>query len=915
MLVNLSPWKSVQTSLTSRRRKRTGKGSEDDAFQAVFVTASSRRGQSKKKSGGSDLTEKYPFLSITSSHQVMVVGRSKDRSYSEMTSMQYQSRPGVAGSFFPTQTNRKSASNAQIPAVIDTKTDRVFALQQGNKRLCVWGAHDASGPSSKHLAVVELSSPAVSLSLLPVHKGVVYGSCLDGSLFVAKASVDESSSESTISVDYLPVNAFSSDMSHVRTVAVVPKSSAKTPGRKRKMSDAEGLTSILFYQSYCLDGALTLIRHQLSFNPSGSGTPMVVASTHEEQVTSMQLASTTGESLSDVKLMVSPGLVSTTFVVGYSLENKGTRESYSVMLDPQTGTSSHVRVKLPSTSTQYGLVAESTMAVATPEYVILYDLASGAPLENFPLPDEVAGMDGHWRLCTNVKNGTIAFLYTQGDKLSVSFSQFLMDQSQDVLPSAKVSLASRLASAVQIAPAAFDVETAFTVQTPQSLLPIPSKKKQKMSSMRDIIESVVKDMEDARLRIVGTEKEVPDFLFMDTYEQSVGTIVSALKNEKIHNTGKGAQNPQDDDDVCANGHGDTNGTKSPMKQKNGVNGTRKTKLPTPAMLPQQFVEGVLEVVLNLLQAGQVEDPLLGRRVALARLDARTILGRLLRTGKVSARLQLEDAEDEGGDESKLTKVLRSVKLTNKRGRRCFTPVDMIQVMLHKCPDVSERQMVSMLSYMLRRALPEDCAEALLEDRNAQGSHLAARDFFAVRTALAKSSSSKEDTEKEAEMKKLSDQLLLSGTTLVLKRILRYSLVNEAMLRTALRDTLKGNEVQILSKLLVSVLSTTSVDATSKYSSKHSLVESTCQWMSALCDTFQEEMTSYQTTKGTSFPKVLYETTRKLRKQTQAIVSLKNDIRRFDAEMDKVQEEKKAALVIKVHNSEELPGYSIDRLIL
>lgn len=242
---------------------------------------------------------------------------------------------------------------------------------------------------------------------------------------------------------------------------------------------------------------------------------------------------------------------------------------------------------------------------------------------------------------------------------------------------------------------------------------------------------------------------------------------------------------------------------------------------------------------------------------------------------------------------------------------------MIHDTLQKCPDVSERLVVEMLCYMLRRSLAEDSAEVLLEERIAfvpRSVSKLAQKFFAFRSKLLKASNG--DT-KEAlrspELNRLSQKLVVAGTIFVLRRIMGYSQFNEAMLRVALQDNLKGSEAVILSRMLTEVLSSTTVDVISRYPPSVNVVKSTCQWISALCDTFSDELMEAKTKSGVSCLQALLNASKGVSKQTQAIISLNHSLRRFDSGIDKAAETKNATTV-KLPSPEELPGYSVDRLV-
>jgi phosphatidylserine/phosphatidylglycerophosphate/cardiolipin synthase-like enzyme len=117
----------------------------------------------------------------------------------------------------------------------------------------------------------------------------------------------------------------------------------------------------------------------------------------------------------------------------------------------------------------------------------------------------------------------------------------------------------------------------------------------------------------------------------------------------------------------------------------GGNGVRKSTLSTrgetPSATPQEFVDGATNLMLATLQLPRMENKAVGIKIMIARLDARLILYRLIRSGKVSARRHFQLFSDDDGANDILFSILRATKLSNKRGRRIISPVDLMHEML------------------------------------------------------------------------------------------------------------------------------------------------------------------------------------------------------------------------------------------
>jgi hypothetical protein len=889
----------------------------------------------KMKQHSAEFADSMPLLSITSDHRITVVGRSKEPSYEEYSALQYSSRPGSAGSFFsPPRNGKPSADIPKIPAILDAKNDHVYALQHGNSRLCCWHSLHASGPDEKTSLKVELAHPALSMSLLPMHKGVLYGTCRDGSIFIARV-VSNSEGGDVISVEYIPSKQLKGS-EHIGTMAELPHGQSKTTGRKRKMSDADGNSSVVFFQGFKDGGLVSLVRHEVICERFSSNGRLIIDGSLSQQVSSIDLASGLEGKMGKAKLLISSSGTAPKVAIVYTIEKSSTRPKngntdqvstqYCTLVSLSTGNASHCPVALPLTTQQYGLVTETVLAVATKETIALYDLETGSVLQTTNMADVIGDSIDAWFLCTDAKFGTVGVLFPKDGKVEAAFSMATLDESHESFLSNKLRLASKVASSL-VSSSRVDGPGSNVVD---NLLRIGNETESSRSFVRleESMHKALVSLEDARSKVLSSEDGTTDFIFLDTYESCVKSIVADMKNSQADTDGNVEQhNPQDA--LPSSEHGGLNGVKkasthkkTPKKPINCVRSSSRAhvRADTPSSLPQAFIDGAIRIVLNLLRSGKVEDPAQARRVALARLDARLILSQILHTGKVSARLHFEGIEtiQESNEEHMLISSLRSVKLSNKRGRRVFSPVDMIHDMLQKCPDVSERQMVVMLNYMLCRSLPDDIAEVFIEDKQLSVQHpykTLTRKFFAVRNKqLGLHNKSKPSD--SGEVANVSRKLILAGTAFVLYRIACYSECNEAMLRVALLDGLASHDAIIVARLLSDMVASTPKDVISQCPPSLNVVKSTCQWISALCDSFQDDLSEAKTSDGESYLNSLLRSVAVTTKQSQAIMSLKEDIRRAESEIgSKGSNVNETPIETKnFSGGEEIPGYSIDRLV-
>lgn len=927
MLVQLSPYKTVKTSIqlptNSRRRKRNeNEGSVSElSVEASFITTSSRRGQQKWKQHSEEFIDTQPVLLLSSDHQISIIGKKKDNDYDEFSNLRYTSRPGNVSSFAPTSNTRTTKDHRpRIPPILDAKNDQVYALQNGNARLTCWNALHANGPDEISAVKVDLAQPAVSMSLLSLHKGVVYGSCLDGSIFVARLGSD-AEGKGTFLVEYLP-NKRCSNFRHVGTVAEMPRSHAKGTGRKRKMSDAEGGTIVHIYQVFHDDKGIQLFRHEVQFERMSSGDKIIIDSYLNERDVRIQLVTENEDILRTATLNTCNIETSKAAITFEVRTQQGSKKLFSSLLSLTAGIFTHYRVDLPDETLHHGMISESILVVGTKQSLHLIDLETGSTLFTLSLPKDICESPNSWLLRTDSKLGTLALLHENDGVLSCDTSSLTFEDHHQITQSnTRVSLASKLASSVHNAKAHAGTGTALLVNNLLNLNALKQAKREQ--TIMVTIQQALDSLEEARIKsITPSSTSIEDFIFMNTYEEAVAMLLTALKH-KSKLESPGGHNPQDD--AHCNGHRKVNGVSS-KAAKNGLSNhqsplSSQPRAFTPPILPQSFLDGATQIVLKVLRAEPSEDRMLSRRIMLARLDARVILSRLLHTGKLSARLHFdgtESIESSLNSEHILTATLRSVKLSQKRGRRVFTPVDMMFTMLQKCPDVSERQMVVMLNYMMRRALPEDIAEMFFDERKngLHNQHVSlAQKFFALRTSLLKAGGPT-DKVQSPELDKLRHRLILAGTSYLLYRILSYSQCNEPMLRVALQDTIETQEALILARALSNMLaSSRRKDIVAKTPPSVGAMKTICQWAAAISDSFHDDLAAAtMRVNGQSFLSGLLSAVKVTTKHSQEIMSLREDVQRVDSEIHSTLNAKHNPLSTRVlANQEELPGYSVETL--
>jgi hypothetical protein len=988
MLVQLSPWEVTQTSIlvprgTLRRSTRRNNGAKDDGlnnnnntvppqFTASFITTASKTSLRKMRFHSSELSDCLPVLAVTSEHRITAVGNKlqhlqqqkqkqstedlqqkpqhKHQHQSASTSqyreyrgcLQYNSRPGGAGSFFSKPTNGVDDQNPlpTIPAILDTKNDRVYAVQHGNSRLCCWNSWKDTGPDQKSTLRVELSSPILSMSLLPMHKGMVYGTCLNGNVFVATVIIEETSKntsagDSILVVKYIPTRQ-PKETIHIGTLAVLPEVAQQTrsTGRKRKMSDADGNLPVIFYQAFCDGVALKIIRHEILFQgvSSGGSNPNEVfkPETLVQRITWLDLIRTIDRSnpsyglfLTRSELLVSSSgtapKVSIVFTVGSrstsTMKNDegGLNDrlgTYGAVLSLDSASLVFNPVRLPSRAVQFGLVTETYVAAATNNEISLFDLATGSVLQTKAMNRLVRDGENDWVLRTDTKNATVAVLYSKDEQLMVAFSTAKVNDSRINLAVESLTASSKLACSLLASSKRPDEPSLEDSVCALGMIDFARKgTTMSMTKLDSAVERMLAILAQTGKRIRQVNSH-DDISFLKVFQSCVSTLVKDIdsKNEAMENKDPNTaqvskagyetshRNPQD----SANDFSDTTGTslQSPKtvitmlggekQQLNGYHHTPTTArtiaidVKLPACLPQSFIDGALEITLNAIR----DRPKLEKgqyTMSIPSMETRLVLRTLLLSGRVSARGHLEGSYvlQESKNKHPLIVALRSLQIP--KGCIAYSPVDFVHDLLQHCSDLSEYQLVILLDYMLRRATAHDIAESFSRMIGMPGQHKElSRRYFNARDMRDRmiGPNDADDAKKSLsnELKNVSTTILLSGVTVALQKILYYSECNEAMLREALRECLSSaKEVALLARLLSDMLLSPPLKIGPQYNRHKNMTLALCQWVSGLCESRRDDLVVARTSSGETYLSVLVSSVSRVTRNTMAAMSLKGDI--------------------------------------
>ncbi len=807
-----------------------------------------------------EFSDSLPFLTITSEHNITVLGKNLNEaegsSYREFSSLRFNSRPGDAGSFFAKSTNGKHSANElpRIPAVLDTKNDRVYALQQGNNRLTCWNSWKSSGPDDKSALKVHLDHPALSMKLLPMSKGIIYGTCQNGAIYVARV-VGES-----ISVEYLRAKQPKGAV-HIGTFAEIEVDQAKASGRKRKMSDADGNSSVNFYQAFSDGASVKILRNNVSLSVSNSD-KLVKGGSLVQNTASLGLLSDEcfGQyALGSVELLVSSSGSSPKISVVYTV-NK-TSNGTTQQEDPRCGTFcasislvngeiSNSPVRLHSQTNQFGLVSETVVAAASSEMIYLYDLATGSILQSNSLKRIFRDMDGEadWVLHTNDKHGILAIFFQKEDDLHVALSTATLDESKASLSSNTLKSSSKLACCL-LSSSNENPRYAMVGDT-------ETNSSARLIRLDESVAKVLSKLEETRKSHISKNGSYSGSSFREVFDTSISSLMLDVSSS------------------IQDGESGKNG------KLNGKHRSNAEDAKIPASIPQSFIDGAVQIVLSIILDSKnksVTPSKLG-------LDAHYVLKDLIQSKRVSARLHLEGsyALQETGKEHPLSATLKC--LDQPSIENPLSALQLIIEMIINCTDLSERQLVVMLDYMMRHAK----AEAIVDTVRSHNVESGSKYNMPIHH---------------------EKQTLIAGLKVVLQMIVGYSECNEAMLRVALQEELSSSaEAIVLARMLPKLL------VADPYSSRtEHFVRSACQWIAALSESFRDDLSWAKTSSGENNLNLLLNVVEKVTKNSQAVMLLKDSI--GVAEMAKKQKKLDARKGLnEAPQMEEMWGYSIDHIV-
>jgi hypothetical protein len=748
MKIELSPWAVSDTSLQLPRKRSRTRSKEDSAVSSaatgkwealpVVATFSNEAANERIPKPG----KWEPVLLLTFQNEVRVLGRTM---YNGEAVIQESERMNQVARHSTTFLSSDEDSFLPwIPCLY--QAGRFFALQEGNRRLVSWTVDQ----TVEEGYTATLPSPCLSLTNDSNH---VLGSCQDGSFFVVKPS-----SELTLVIEFhypgIPANAV-----HVATLF--------DPSQSRRQATEAKARSIV--QIYADSRCLLIFRHILT--SSGIASKCVQCDLES--------------SARDVQFV---GLHKENVVMRYSAESRCRCCSVSISEAAVT-----TRITLPpcfndSRRSAFGLVG-SLMVLAPP------DTTNGSSVKQLVVCDlyreSVAST-----ISFDIEYDQILSLHTDGDnrvalvaarkeKVCVAFATFRWTQE-----AANISCPSTLANGLLDRVGTSPVRRGGSSS---SLL---------HSEIIDSVSQAVDLLHEAFRELCSmTPMSRNTFFVAEAYERAI-SLVSGIRGNSKHaaTDAESANNPQEPFEQ----HFPMNGKKrkalsqtpSPTRTT-AMNGVRLTTSPEivlePKMLPEAFVRSACQVTVEILLLSHLSEE--------TRNEARVLLRRFVRSGKVSARLVLKQISD----------LLLSLEGRSSKGKTAYSPVDFIFDLFRCCNDVSEHQAVVSIKYLIAYATARDVYSQLRRDK------VHRQLVEAQMSIVLDGNEGRIQNEQHRRLPTLeSINMVLLVVFSCLRMIASYSDFNEILLKNAIQTLLSPGEVFLLDRLLSKLLSAKMLGTTAEY---------------------------------------------------------------------------------------------------
>lgn len=741
MKIELSPWAVSDTSVQFPRKRRRSRSKDDSPpsssaaiekcqIPVVAAFAEDAANERVPKPGKWE-----SVLSLTFQNEVRVLGRTLfngDPVIQESERMTQVARPST--------TFLKRDDDPSLPWIPCLhQAGRFFALQDGNKRLVSW----TTDQTVEEGCNATLPSPALTLTK---DGKFVLGACQDGSFFVARASP-----ELPLDIEFhypcIPANA-----AHLATFF--------DPSRtRREVTEAKPRSIIQIYS----DGRCLLIhRHVLT---SGGIVSKCVQCVYERAARDVQFV----------------GLHGGNVILRYSVEARTYCCSVSTSEAAVT-----TRVALPpcfndSRRNGFGLVG-SVMVLAPRQ------TSNGGSVKQLYVCDvyrenitSVIPVDVEYDqlLSLHTDGGDrVALVVARNDKVCVALATLRWCTGE-----AEVSCHSSLAKGL------FDrVGSVLRHRGDSSSSGLCSEFNDSVSHAVDLLNEALTEL---RRTAPKTQKK---HLLPDAYERAMSLFSGVGRNSKNAATdAESATNPQEPYELQLplNGKKRKSPSQAPSSPRtetmNGVRLTTSLEITLePKMLPEAFVRSACQITVEIL--------LLSHLTEETRNDARVLLRRFVRSGKVSARLVSAHLSD----------LFHGLESQSSLGKTAYSPVDFIFDMLRCCKDVSEHQAVECIKYLLCCATTRDICSHLRRDKWHRQLDVSCISILHDRDDIDESRIQSE--QERILLKQESLKVVLLVVFSCVRLLASYSECNEILLKNAIRTLLSPGDLFLLRRLLTKLLS-------------------------------------------------------------------------------------------------------------
>lgn len=670
-----------------------------------------------------------------------------------------------------------------IPAIYQPKGDRIFALQNGNKAILCWSA--SKGP--EHGQLLSLDSPAESLAPVGSTTGgtlVAHGTCSDGRIFLVN---DE------MKLSYCAATRVSGTI-----IATIVRPTTKPD------------TQIEIYQ-LLLSEQRTILVHRRVVRVNMTQ-PLQDQCLHDELVT-LHLE----ESFTDC---MDAGYCEDTNMIGIYGQSTGCsgNTTHLISLVALSELSAAiVQHQLPDTTQHVRMVGPNHLAVGTMNEIMIFDTKYGAQVESVSLPQY--DNDIGYELVSDPQQSIIGILHSQ-DKVTsfaIGSSDFFKRLSQF---GKNTNLATRLTTALESefdrVPGIRPVRQAMPLTLAYEELneskrcaPLPDPHLKKLlHQCNEMIQSRTSRCEEALCLL----KEMRAILSNDGPS-------SIPKNSCMPN----------DSAMLKNGV-----KQNPNKKRKGINGAHihgsehngnGTSGDEPDNECCELVHHAIICCIHLMVLRPEDIPEAVRNECLA------LWKWLVQSKKVSARMHFSS---QYGSNVSLETILNSLLSINSDN---YNPLEFLLDLFSFCTDLSERNMVEAIHFMLTRMPPVSVAQFLKTSKDA---------YTRERCQAFMAEIEKKDNESVDDGKGI--KVIKLGVLLLFQHILDFSDVNGSLLRTALYDVLSHQERKVLASIIVQAISNPiSSNVMNSRNGVHCTIKTVnhslraIRWLSSLCDCYRYDL--------------------------------------------------------------------------